>query len=126
MKWLWFLAAILLGGCSQVMFSHANPEMRAAVEAANKTRIDGPADVRLTDGTVLALVEGLSYFGALEGERMMRAMGEHPGPGLLGVVVTDAPEPTLIAVIYAKGRNARGVPQVEIVGWEAVPGLRVK
>jgi uncharacterized membrane-anchored protein len=126
MRFFFALGLVVLGGCSQVMLSHSNPEMRAAVEAANRTRIDGPADVRLTDGTILALVEGLSYFGAAEGERIMRAMGERPGPGLLGVVVTDAPEPTLIAVIYAKGRNARGMPQVEIVGWEAVPGLRFK
>jgi uncharacterized membrane-anchored protein len=105
------------------MFQHADPEMRAAVEAAQRSRIDGPSDILLTDGTILGLVEGLSYFPAAEGERVMRAMGERPGPGLLGVVVTDSPHPVLIAVIFAKGRNARGVPQVEVIGWDPVPGV---
>ena len=106
------------------MFHHdASPEMRAAIEAAHKSRIDGPSDVRLTDGTILSLVEGLSYVPAVEGERIMRAMGERPAPGMLGVVVTDSPHPVLIAVLYAKGRNARGVPQVEVVGWDPVPGM---
>jgi uncharacterized membrane-anchored protein len=106
------------------MFHHdASPEMRAAVEAAHRSRIDGPSDVRLTDGTILSLVVGLSFVPSNEGERMMRAMGERPGAGLLGVVVTDSPHPVLIAVLYAKGRNARGVPQVEVVGWDPVPGI---
>ena len=105
------------------MFQYADPEMQAAVEAAHRSRIDGPSDVLLLDGTILALVEGLTYVPASEGERIMRAMGERPAPGLLGVVVTDAPQPVLIALIYAKGRNARGVPQVEVVGWDPLPGV---
>ena len=116
--------ALGLQACAPIMFHHdASPEMRAAIEAAHKNRIDGPIDVRLTDGTILSLVEGLSYVPANEGERIMHAMGERPGAGLLGVVVTDSPHPVLIAVLYAKGRNARGVPQVEVVGWDPVPGI---
>lgn len=117
------MCALGASGCAPVMFQHADPEMRAAVEAAHRSRIDGPSDVLLLDGTILALVEGLSYVPAVEGERIMRAMGERPAPGLLGVVVTDAPQPVLIAVIYAKGRNARGVPEVEVVGWDPLPGV---
>jgi len=101
----------------------ASLEMRAAIDAAQKSRIDGPSDVRLTDGTILSLVEGLSFVPAVQGEAVMRAMGERPGPGLLGVVVTDSPEPVLIAVLYAKGRNARGAPVVEVVGWDPLPGI---
>jgi uncharacterized membrane-anchored protein len=116
--------AFVLHGCTPVMYHHdTSPELRAAVEAAQRSRVDGPSDVRLTDGTVLSLVYGLSYIPAVEGAAIMRAMGERPGPGLLGVVVTDSPYPVLIAVLFAKGRNARGVPQVEVVGWDPLPGV---
>jgi len=118
------ILAFALQACAPVMFHHgASPELREAIEAAQKNRIDGPSDVRLTDGTVLSLVYGLSYIPALQGEAIMRAMGERPGPGLLGVVLTDSPDPVLIAVLFAKGRNARGVPQVEVVGWDPLPGV---
>ena len=121
---VFLLFAFLLHGCAPVMYHHdASPQLRAALEAAHKSRVDGPSDVRLTDGTVLSLVYGLSYIPAVEGEAIMRAMGERPGPGLLGVVVTDSPYPALIAVLFAKGRNARGVPQVEVVGWDPLPGV---
>jgi uncharacterized membrane-anchored protein len=115
---------LALQACSHVMYHHGvSPEMRAAIEAAHRNRIDGPSDIRLTDGTILSLVSGLSYIPAVQGEGIMRAMGERPGPGLLGVVVTDTPDPSLIAVLYARGRNARGVPQVEVVGWDPMPGV---
>ncbi|MGQ0650771.1 MAG: hypothetical protein ACT4P4_00665 [Betaproteobacteria bacterium] len=113
-----------LQACAPVMYHHgASPELRAAIDAAHKNRVDGPRDVRLTDGTILSLFHGLSYIPTAEGEAIMRALGERPGPGLLGVVVTDSPDPVLIAVLYARGRNARGVPQVEVVGWDPIPGV---
>lgn len=121
-----YLAVLLLAlqGCAPVMYHHgASPEMQAAIEAAQRSRVDGPSDVRLTDGTVLSLVYGLSYIPAAQGEAIMRAMGDRPAPGLLGVVVTDSPQPALIAVLYAKGRTARGGPHVEVIGWDPMPGV---
>ena len=114
-----------LGGCAhgELMSQRASPEMQAAVDEAQKSRVNGPRDIKLAERTFLALAEGLVYIPAAQADRLLRAMGERPGLEVLGVVVTDAPDPLLIAVIYAKGRSARGVTEVEVVGWDHAPEM---
>ena len=121
-------AIFLVGGLAACthdagMLRTASPEMQAAVDEAQKSKVNGPRDIKLAERTFLALAEGLVYIPAAQAERLLRAMGDRPGLEVLGVVVTDAPDPLLIAVIYAKGRGARGVTEVEVVGWDSAPGM---
>ncbi len=88
----------LLGWCA-ALASFATPaqptdaaraEFEAAAQAANKATIAGPADVKLIDQAVLKLPRGLSYIPAAEGGRLLAAMGNRIGDGLLGLVLSTA------------------------------------
>ena len=70
----------------------AQAEMRAAVQAANKAALHGPADVKLVDQAVLKLPEGLVYVPPAETGRVLAAMGNRVGDGVLGMVVSPAAE----------------------------------
>jgi len=54
---------------------------------------------------------------------LLRAMGEPPGERVLGVVVSNAPEAANVAVIYARGEDASGIPEFEVSGWSPAPAL---
>src|SRR5258706_15960891 len=69
----------------------ARAEFEAAAKAANKATIAGPADIKLIDQAVLKLPRGLSYIPAAEGGRLLAAMGNRIGDGLLGLVLSTAP-----------------------------------
>ena len=53
----------------------------------------------------------------------MRELGERPGAEVLGVVLTDEATPHMM-ILFAKSRDARGRPDVELVGWDEAPAAR--
>src|SRR5258705_12574110 len=73
----------LLGACVALASSVASAqptdaakaEFQAALQAANKATIAGPADIKLADQAVLKLPQGLSYVPAVESGRLLIAMG---------------------------------------------------
>jgi uncharacterized membrane-anchored protein len=68
----------------------ARAELQAAAEAALKSTLAGPAEVKLVDQGVLKLPQGMSYIPAAEAARLLTAMGNRTGEGLLGMVLSPA------------------------------------
>jgi len=130
----------------------AQAEMRSALEAVNKAAIAGPADVKLIDQATLKLPAGMVYIPPAEAGRLLVAMGNRSGEGMLGMVVTPAPDANWFVVMrflksgYIKDddakdwktdellanlkqgteetnkeRRARGIPEVEVLGWVEAP-----
>lgn len=62
-------------------------EFQAASTAAHAAEVRGPASLALGDQAHLALPEGYVYIPASEGARLMRAMGNQPGPDFMGLVL---------------------------------------
>ena len=54
----------------------------------------------------------------------MQRLGERPGAEVLGVVLTHTEDPPRMLIIFAKERDAHGVPKIELVGWDAAPEAR--
>src|SRR5919197_1300781 len=69
----------------------ARVELQAAVQAANKAMVPGPSDIKLVDQAVLRLPKDLIYIPTAESARLLTAMGNRTGEGLLGLVVSPAP-----------------------------------
>jgi uncharacterized membrane-anchored protein len=87
-------------------------------------RAEGPAEIRLAPHTQLNVARTLIFLPPEEGLKLMRTLGERPGAEVLGVVVTnDAATPRML-IIFAKSRDARGVPAIELVGWDEAPAAR--
>jgi hypothetical protein len=53
----------------------------------------------------------------------MQRMGERPGLEVLGVVLTTERIPRML-ILFDGGRDSRGVPKVELVGWDEAPAAR--
>jgi hypothetical protein len=53
----------------------------------------------------------------------MQRLGERPGAEVLGVVLTTEQIPRML-ILFDGGRDARGVPKVELVGWDEAPAAR--
>ena len=77
----------------------AQAEMRSALEAVNKAAIAGPADVKLIDQAMLKLPAGMLYIPPAEAGRLLVAMGNRSGEGMLGMVVTPAPDANWFVVM---------------------------
>ena len=86
-------------------------------------RTAGPATIDVAPYTQLSIARQLIYLPPAEGKRLMSQLGERPGAEVLGVVLTDDPTPQMM-IIFAKSRDARGRPEVELVGWDEVPAAR--
>jgi uncharacterized membrane-anchored protein len=59
----------------------------------------------------------------VEGVKLMQRLGERPGAEVLGVVLTTEQIPRML-ILFDGGRDARGVPKVELVGWDEAPAAR--
>jgi len=102
------VAALALGAC--------------ALDATR--RAEGPAQILLAPHTQLKVERTLIFLPPEEGLKLMHKLGERPGAEVLGVVVTnDAATPRML-IIFAKSRDARGVPEIELVGWDEAPAAR--
>ena len=79
-------AAALLAATAIQAQGEADAEIDAAFEAAKQTAVQGPSDVKLADQATLKVPEGFVYVPPAEGKRIMTAMGNRVGAGLLGLV----------------------------------------
>lgn len=115
MKPLGTLVLAFLAGCSGVAFhTDERPGLRVALEAAHLVRVDGPADVRISDRAYVRVEEGSLWIPEAQGRALLRAMGQ-PGDELLGLVVAETASATWYAVIQDTNR---------IAGWHEAPILR--
>lgn len=128
MRSWWLLALILPAGCGTAPFGTAVPELEAAIAAAQRARVSGPARVQLADRTVLLVSWNRSFIPPAEGERLLRALGESgtarpvsPKARLLGVVVHSDREGTEVAALYARGPGS--LPLLDVAGWRPAPAL---
>ena len=85
-----FCAALISSSAPAQPTEAAKAEFGAAVEAANKASVAGPSDVKLLDQAMLKLPAGLIYVPAAETGRLLAAMGNRAGEGLLGMVASPA------------------------------------
>lgn len=118
------LLAASLAGCAPFVL-HApdsNAELRAALSAARRVAIGGPAEVRLADRTVLQLDAGFAFIPPAEGGRLLRASGRRTREYLLGVVVVSAPDAADIAALYSMDRDP-ALPELRLDGWTSAPAL---
>ena len=86
-------------------------------------RTAGPARIDVAPKTQLTIARKLIYLPPAEGLRLMNQLGERPGAEVLGVVLTDEETPHMM-IIFVKSRDARGLPNVELVGWDEAPAAR--
>jgi len=90
-----FAAALTLGWALPALAQPteaAKAEYEAAAQAAQKASVAGPAEVKLAEQAKLKLPQGMFYIPPAESGRLLAAMGNRPGEGLLGMVASDAPE----------------------------------
>lgn len=100
--------ALALGGCAQTPY----------------TRTPGPAEILLARQTHLKLPRSLVFLPPAEAVRLMHTLGERPGAEVLGAVVTHDEQVPRMLILFAGQRDARGVPTVDVVGWDEVPAAR--
>ena len=86
-------------------------------------RAAGPARIDVAPHTQLSIARKLIYLPPAEGMRLMSELGERPGAEVLAVVLTDEETP-LMMIVFAKSRDAKGRPDVELVGWDRAPAAR--
>ena len=126
-------------------------ELKAAFEAADKTRKNGPADVRLTNDIAFHVPASAIFIPGPEAIAILRAMGNTPAPDTLGMVFPQQKADWFAIARFVKsgyikdddakswnaddllnnlreGTNAaneerrkRGIPEVEVVGWVEKP-----
>jgi uncharacterized membrane-anchored protein len=108
-----FVTALAPADARAQGMSDQEAELRAAVEAANKAALHGPATVKLIDQAALKLPENFLFVPAAEAHRLLRALGNRPGTDLLGVVASSAPGADWLLVVsfiksgYVKDDDAR-------------------
>lgn len=125
-------------------------EMKAAFEAAEQVKQDGPVDVKMTDQAVLKLPAGQVFIPMPEAGRIMRAMGNHADDGFLGVIFPQEGNWMVVARYENAGyikdddakdwnaddllkslsegaeasnaeRRERGIPEMQVAGWAEKP-----
>jgi uncharacterized membrane-anchored protein len=129
----------------------AQAELKAAIEAAQKAQVPGPSDIKLADQAVLKLPKNFVYIPPAEGQRLMQAMGNRVGEGLLGLIFPDSDAQWFVSMRFLKSgyikdddakewktdellkdlkegteesnkeRRTRGFPEIEVTGWVEAP-----
>lgn len=119
------LPLILLTACAPAAMradrpSQGPPTLQSASNAAFRARVEGPAEVKLNDQTLLRVEDGLTFIPAPESARLLRAIGR-PDQDLLGMLICDAPRAPWILILHGEF----GVPGPVLRGWEPMPGLNL-
>ena len=143
-------ALAIPAGVSAQPTEAAKAEFAAAVDAANKASVAGPSDVKLADQALLKLPAGLVYYPPAQAGRLLSAMGNRMGEGVLGMVISpdadwfivmrfnksgyikddDAREWNVDDLLKGmkegteesnKERKSRGLAEIEVVGWVEAP-----
>ncbi len=98
--------------------------MLAGCAVTADKRTPGPAEIPIATATTLRIPGTLLFVPAEETVRLMRAMNERPGAEVLGAVLNQDAQRPLMMVIFAASRDARGVPRIELVGWDDAPAAK--
>lgn len=107
-----FIVLLALAWCGEA-FSQSDADLEAAYKAANKVYVSGPTRVNLKDQASLQLPEGFLFVPAPEAGKILTAMGNHAGKGLLGLVYPNGGGQNWFAVAryeesgYIKDDDAR-------------------
>lgn len=125
-------------------------EMKAAVEAVKAVVKQGPTDIALSNQATLKLPDGYSFVPQPQADQLLKAMGNGTDPSRLGIIFPPQGNsfvvPRYINSGYIKDdeakdwkadelldslkkgaegtnkeRTARGIPEMEIVGWTQKP-----
>jgi uncharacterized membrane-anchored protein len=144
------LFAVCFTAAAQEAAKDPEAEVKAALEAIVKVQVIGPKDIPMADQANFKLPSGMIFVPAAEAGRLLRAMGNRTDSSLLGMVLApgtnwfavmtfiksgyvkddDAREwkaDDLLDSIKAgteesnKERKARGIPEMEVVGWIEPP-----
>jgi len=137
-------------GTASAQSSTAADEMQTARAAAATAVQNGPRDITLADQAVLKLPAGYGFIPQAEAARLMTAMGNRTSEGFMGLIVGDKLD-GFVSVRYEKSgyikdddakdwdadellknlkegteegnkdRAARGLPQMDIIGWVQKP-----
>ena len=129
----------------------AQAELKAAIETAQKAQVAGPSDVKLADQAVLKLPKDFVYIPPAEGQKLLTAMGNRAGEGLLGLVFPESDAQWFVVMRFIKSgyikdddakewktdellqglkegteesnkeRSTRGFPEIEVTGWVEAP-----
>lgn len=155
MRWLatWSTTAWLALGPAMAQNPAADREAEAqtAFKAAEAAMTKGPADIKLVDQAVLKIPGGQAFIPEAEAGRLLQAMGNRAGDGLLGLVMPLGKAEWFVVARnnksgYVKGddakewkaddllkslkegtedanaeRRKRGIPEIEIIGWVQPP-----
>ncbi|MGZ5119555.1 MAG: DUF2167 domain-containing protein [Burkholderiales bacterium] len=142
---------ISAAACAHAAETDRQKEVQAAFSAAQQTKTKGPSTIPLADQAVLKLPQGFVYVPQAEGARILSALGNRPGDGLLGLVFPEGTDDWLVVLrLYKSGfikdgdakdwkadellaglkdgteevnkeRRERGIPEMEIIGWIEPP-----
>jgi uncharacterized membrane-anchored protein len=125
-------------------------DMKTAIASAKAATQAGPAEIALGSQAKLKLPEGYSFIPQPQAGQLLKAMGNGEDPTRLGIIIPPASDafvvPRYIDAGYIKDdeaadwkadelltglkegtdennkeRQARGLPQMEIVGWNQKP-----
>src|SRR5262245_64956186 len=79
LQWAAAAALVLAAPVAAQAQSKAEAEVAAAFDAAQKTAVHGPSEVKLAEQATMRLPEGFAYVPPAESGRIMTAMGNRVG-----------------------------------------------
>jgi uncharacterized membrane-anchored protein len=151
LRWCTAVAMAVFAAAAPAQTADLQAEMKAASEAARRTQVAGPAEIKLRDQAVFKLPEGYVWVPEPAAGQLMRAMGNHPGSRQMGLVFPAGDANWLVVAEYEpsgyikdddardwkvddlfnslkegteaanKERSQRGFPELEVVGWVQKP-----
>lgn len=145
-----FFFAALGGAQAQSANAGQEAEMNAAVAAAKAAAKPGPAEIALGSQAMLKLPEGYAFIPQPQAGDLLKAMGNGEDPTRLGVIVPPNSDSFVVTRFIEAGyikdeeasdwdadelltsvkegteennkeRRARGLPEMDIVGWNQKP-----
>ena len=145
------LLALAVGWAHAQVPVDPKTEADAAFKAAEAAMTKGPADIKLADQAVLKIPEGHTFIPPVEAGRLLKVMGNRPGEGLLGLVMSMGKEEWFVVARNIKAgyikdddakdwkadellgsikegteasnteRRSRGIREIDIIGWVQPP-----
>src|SRR5687768_10888192 len=96
-------APLLLAACAAFAQAPNNEsEQKAAIEAADKVKVEGPASVALRDQGTLKLPAGYVYVPVPAAAQLLQAMGNRTDERLVGVIAPSGPDNWFVVIRFVK------------------------
>ena len=113
------------GTATSVGQQSRDAEYNAAIEAAQKALVKGPAEIRLSNKATLHLPAGASWVPQAEADRYEQALGHRTNPRLLGLVSGGSNEHGWLAVVTFTGEGyVKDDDAAKLDGGEMLKNLR--